>query len=263
MIALLKFFASMHLTGLKKYSIFLICGLGWVYSDAMAQASREQLSDLVGRVEYAYYAGDASALKQALESLEKSQVDDSQRSEQINALDFGRWKMAQLLVERKKQGEAGDFADKCTESVELKKFSKKMRAEHEAIVAGCYAVLADARFVRTLWYKGSADDHLEKAAKADPKNLQVKFVSAWVKAHRDSADPDVDAALKQVVADFADSAGRLQDTGWGYAEALYLLGKSALAHHDMLAARNALERALVIAPDYVAAQILMKQLSVR
>lgn len=253
----------MRLIATQKYLTLIICGLGWVYSDAMAQSSHEQLSDLVGRVEYAYYAGDSSALTQALDSLEKSQVDESQQTEQTNALGFGRWKMAQLLAERKKQGEAGDFADKCTESIELKKFSKKARAEHEAIVAGCYQVLAEVRFVRTLWYKGSADDHLEKAAKADPKNLQVKFVSAWVKAHRDSGDAEADKALKQVVADFADSAGRLQDTGWGYAEALYLLGKSALAHRDMLAARNSLERALVIAPDYVAAQVLMKQLSVR
>lgn len=247
---------------LRKYRFLLVCGL-CVSSNAMAQASQEELSDLVGRIEYSFYAGDTSALKQTLEALEKMDVDDARRADQINTLDFGRWKLAQLLAEKKQQGDAGDLADRCTESIEIRKFSKQAKAEHEALLAACYAVLAEARFVRTLWYRGSVDEHLEKATKFDPKSLQVKFVAAWAKAYREPATPETYAALKQSVAAFADNAGRLQDTGWGYAEALYLLGKAELARHDNLAARNALERAVVIAPDYVAVQTLLKQLTVR
>ena len=160
-------------------------------------------------------------------------------------------------------GEAGDLAERCIDSADVKKFSKKASAEHEALLAACDAVLAEVRFVRTLWYRNAMDDHLKRAAKLDPRNLQVQFVSAWVKAYRDPADAEAYAALKQSVAAFTDNAGRLQDTGWGYAEALYLLGRAELSRHDNLAARNALERALVIAPDYVAAQIALKQLTVR
>src|SRR5207244_1468305 len=126
-----------------------------------------------------------------------------------------------------------------------------------------YAVLAEVRFVRALFYRSAADSHLEKAVKFDPKNLQVGFVSAWTRAHREPGAPETYTALKQCVSAFADNAGRLQDTGWGYAEALYMLGKTELARHDMLAARNSLERAIVIAPDYVAVQALLKQLTVR
>ena len=249
--------------GLRQCSFVLICGLGLLSSNALAQASREELSDFVGRIEYSFYAGDSSSLKQAIDSLDKADVDAAHRPAQINALNFGRWKMAQLLAGRKKSGDAGDYADQCTASVELKKFSKKAAAEFEALQAGCYAVLAEVRFVRAVLYHGSVDSHLEKASKFDPKNLQVKFVSAWAKAYRDPSEAESYVALKQAVAEFADSAGRLQDTGWGYAEALYMLGKAEMARHDMLAARNVLERALVIAPDYVAAQVLLKQLSVR
>lgn len=248
---------------LRKKLLFLICGLSCLAGTAMAQASREDLSDLVGRIEYSFYAGDSSSLKQAIEALEKADVSDGQRAAQSNSLNFGRWKLAQLLGDRKKNGDAGDVADRCTESIELKKFAKKAKAEHEALLAGCYAVLAEVRFVRTMWYRGSIDDHLEKARKLDPKNLQVQFVAAWAKAYREPGAPESYVGLKQAVAAFADNAGRLQDTGWGYAEALYMLGKTELARHDSLAARNALERALVIAPDYVAAQLLLKQLSVR
>src|SRR6185369_7235314 len=248
---------------LRKNSFLLACGFSCLSGTAMAQTSREDLSDLVGRIEYSFYAGDSSALTQAIEALEKAEVGDAQRATQSNSLNFGRWKLAQLLGDRKKNSDAGDVADHCTESIELKKFTKKAKAEHEALLAACYAVLAEVRFVRTLWYRGSIDDHLEKARKLDPKNLQVQFVAAWTKAYREPGAPESYTALKQVVAAFADNAGRLQDTGWGYAEALYMLGRTELARHDSLAARNALERAVVIAPDYVAAQLLLKQLSVR
>jgi tetratricopeptide (TPR) repeat protein len=241
----------------------MILGLACICGDTMAQTSREELSDLVGRIEYSFYAGDSSTLKQAIESLEKAEVSDAQKATQVNYLNFGRWKMAQLLAERKKSGDAGDYADKCTDSVEVKKFSKKAKAEYEALQAACYAVLAEVRFVRALLYRSSMESHLEKAVKLDPKNLQVTFVSAWAKAYREPAAPETYTALKQSVSAFADNAGRLQDTGWGYAEALYMLGRTELARHDMLAARNSLERASVIAPDYVAVQALLKQLTVR
>jgi len=238
-------------------------GLVCIGTNAMAQTSREELNDLAGRIEYSFYAGDSSTLKQAIESLEKAEVGDAQRATQVNYLNFGRWKMAQMLADRKKGGDAADYADKCTDAVEVKKFSRKAKAEYEALQAACYAVLAEVRFVRALLYRSSMDSHLEKAVKLDPKNLQVTFVSAWTRAYREPGAPETYAALKQSVGSFADNAGRLQDTGWGYAEALYLLGRTELARRDTLAARNALERASVIAPDYVAVQALLKQLTVR
>lgn len=241
----------------------MVCGLCWVCSTAIAQSSREELSDLAGRIEYAFYSHDKPSLQQALEALQKADVDDAHRAEQLNSLDYGRWKLAQLYADDKMHGEAGELAEQCTGTVDIKAFSKKAKAEHEALLAACYEVLAEVRFVRTLWYRNAVDDHLQQAAKYDSGNLQVLFADAWIRAHHDPSEPATYAALKKSVAAFADNAGRLQDTGWGYAEALYLLGKAELSRHDNLAARNALERALVIAPDYAAAQTSLKQLTVR
>jgi len=248
---------------LRHYQLLMMFALICFCGPTVAQTSGEELSDLVGRVEYSFYAGDSSTLKQAIDALEKAEVTNGQKAMQVNYLNFGRWKMAQLLAERKQGGDAGEYADKCTDSVEVKKFSKKAKAEYEALQAACYAVLADVRFVRALLYHSSMESHLEKALKLDPKNLQVTFVSAWTKAYREPSTPETYVALKQSVSAFAENAGRLQDTGWGYAEALYLQGKTELAKHDALAARNSLERASVIAPDYVAVQALLKQLTVR
>lgn len=232
-------------------------------STVVAQSSQEELSDFVGRIEYAFYSQDKIALKQTLDALAKADVDEARHAEQINSLDYGRWKLAQLYARDKMHGDAAELAEHCTDAIDTGKFSKQARAEHEALLAACYEVLAEVRFVRTLWYRGEVDEHLKDAARHDPGSLQVMFVDAWIRAHHDPGDPETYAALKKSVAAFADNAGRLQDTGWGYAEVLYLLGKTELARHDNLAARNALERALVIAPDYAAAQTSLKQLTVR
>ena len=45
---------------------------------------------------------------------------------------------------------------------------------------------------------------------------------------------------------------------WGHAEALTLLGQSYLKRGEMVAARDVLERALVLAPDYRQAQKLLQ-----
>ncbi len=45
---------------------------------------------------------------------------------------------------------------------------------------------------------------------------------------------------------------------WGHAEALTLLGESYLKRGEMVAARDVLERALVLAPDYRQAQKLLQ-----
>ena len=50
---------------------------------------------------------------------------------------------------------------------------------------------------------------------------------------------------------------------WGHAEALTLLGGSYLTSGDPVAARDALERALVIAPDYREAQELLQTAAAR
>ena len=50
---------------------------------------------------------------------------------------------------------------------------------------------------------------------------------------------------------------------WGHAEALTLLGESYLKRGDMVPARDVLERALVLAPDYRQAQKLLQTAATR
>jgi Tfp pilus assembly protein PilF len=57
--------------------------------------------------------------------------------------------------------------------------------------------------------------------------------------------------------------GRSPNLNWGYAETCYLLGKVELERGNVLAARNALEQALLQAPDYRDAQQLLQSLNLK
>ena len=50
------------------------------------------------------------------------------------------------------------------------------------------------------------------------------------------------------------SATTIDVPGWGHAEAYLALGRQLQARGDVLGARNWLEKALIVAPDFKAAQ---------
>jgi hypothetical protein len=67
--------------------------------------------------------------------------------------------------------------------------------------------------------------------------------------------------LRRAVAAFeAERSGADPVPGWGAAEAWWLLGCDLLDHGDALAARDALEHALLIAPEFVQARRLMARI---
>jgi Tfp pilus assembly protein PilF len=67
--------------------------------------------------------------------------------------------------------------------------------------------------------------------------------------------------LRRAVAAFElERAGAEQLPGWGAAEAYLLLARDLLDHGEALGARDALEHALLIAPDYAQARGLMAQI---
>jgi len=52
----------------------------------------------------------------------------------------------------------------------------------------------------------------------------------------------------------ATSATSVEVPGWGHAEAYLEVGRQLEARGDVLGARNWIEKALIVAPDYKAAQ---------
>ena len=56
------------------------------------------------------------------------------------------------------------------------------------------------------------------------------------------------------------SATRIDAPGWGHAEAYLALGRQLQSRGDLLGARNWIEKSLIVAPDFKAAQRQMAAL---
>jgi tetratricopeptide (TPR) repeat protein len=226
-----------------------------------AQAD-EDLSDLAGRIEYAYYAADGRSLQQSLDALEHLTDDDTHRDLVNSYLNYGRWKLSQLVA-KSDPDRAQQAADACADSKATTK-QVTSQATHHALVAACLEMLGELRPLRKVLYRSRRDAELTEARQIGAVIAQVQFISAWITSRKNDT-AEADAALKQALTQFdqAETAAGSSDAGWGHAEAAYLLGKSENARGNVLAARNALEQALVLAPDYREAQQLLRSLTLK
>ena len=68
--------------------------------------------------------------------------------------------------------------------------------------------------------------------------------------------------LRHAVAAFeAERGGTESFPGWGASEAYFYLGRDLLEHGDPVGARDALEHALLLAPDYTQARHLLAKIT--
>ena len=104
---------------------------------------------------------------------------------------------------------------------------------------------------------------MRTAAGLAPDNPRVKLVQAMC-APSTAVDPAAVDRWRAVVASFeAAPPSRPGKPDWGHVEALTMLGETYLQRGDTVAARDALERALVLAPDYRQAQQLLQAAATR
>jgi hypothetical protein len=113
---------------------------------------------------------------------------------------------------------------------------------------------------------GRIGSRIGEAVKLEPKNPRVKLVEALAQFERAGKDEKEKAAalrnLRAVTQMFEQArAGASSTPEWGAAEAYAFLGRALYDQRDAVGAREALERALLIAPDYAFARALMGQIT--
>jgi Tfp pilus assembly protein PilF len=113
---------------------------------------------------------------------------------------------------------------------------------------------------------GRIGSRIDEALRLEPKNPRVRLVEALVAFDRAEKDAAARKAavekLRAVTVMFeAARAGASTTPEWGPAEAYAFLGRALLDQRDVVGAREALERALLIAPDYAYARRLATQIT--
>jgi hypothetical protein len=131
----------------------------------------------------------------------------------------------------------------------------------EALIlqSACYSGLAEHRKLESVLLRSRADERLDTALKLAPRNPRAVFLSSingLRLAKPGTAEQQHAFAQLQLAAQLFDasSATSIDTPGWGHAEAYLALGRELQARADLLGARNWIEKSLIAAPDYKAAQ---------
>ncbi len=214
-----------------------------VLSAARADVSAE-LADLAARVDYGFYNNDSQALDAARTALGRL----GESPEVLYYRDYAALRRAEL-------GPANRAAALVRECVEREWPADRVgsaAAEAWVLVAACGVVgQQSARRV---------EQALTRARELDKRNPRIGLIEAWRMRHGTDDDVVLAAKLEQTIAAFDAWHAPPGAPDWGEAEALVALGEVTLARGETRAARDLIERALLLAPDYGVAVALRARL---
>jgi hypothetical protein len=251
------------------------CGLcmklwSWLVAGTLGgvlPASAEPVSwrDIESRIQYSYYVEDASALRHLREALGGTRAQDPLRGYYAGLLD---WRLAQLAQHADAAaGEtAAHFAQQCVTELDTALAIQADFAEGLALRSACLATPMQSAGTHAPFAARRARKDLERALQLAPRNPRVLLLDAMGDyelaadqgGNKDRALPK----LRQAVAAFeAERRENEPVPGWGVAEAWLLLARDLFDHGDPVASRDALEHALLIAPEYAQARRLLSKIT--
>jgi tetratricopeptide (TPR) repeat protein len=246
-------------------AVACICASATAHADAVSE-----LDDAAARMQYAFHTADLRGAEEALNIVGKLELPASMNGMKEYFTAYGRWKLAELHTDeavagkRSARGAATKEAAACVRAAEGAEKSDPKLAEAFAIEAICSTMASRAPDVLSL---GGCSKHkgLRTAKELAPANPRVLLIEAQCAAELDKPGSTAPLErLRQLVQAFETvppSRPGLPD--WGQAEALLMLGEAYLARGDAAAARDPIERALVIAPDYRKARDALEKSSAR
>jgi hypothetical protein len=252
-------------------------------SSFLAAQSPTDWADVEGRIQYAYYTNDARALESVLTALRPRPVDgenagaaaDVVQRHYFNAL--AHYRIAQVLAatdkgrSRRAIGACGDETDAAVKALpkvpvglDDSPEARLQRAENYTLATAC--ALAGREMSSLPLLGGRIGSRIDEAVQLEPKNPRVRLVealAAYERAGKDAAAKSAAVAKLRAVTQMFEAAraGPSTTPEWGAADAYAFLGRVLLEQRDVVGAREALERALLIAPDYAMARQLMSQIT--
>ena len=225
---------------------------------AAGAASGQQGGDLQAQILYAYQTEDANSLSNLTQDLATRVKADSADSSLRYHLAHAQYRRGLLFDGANAREAESSFGD-CID--ELKPLVSQDVKSVEALVlqSACYADLAEHRQLDAVLLRSRAQERLDAALKIAPRNPRAVFVSSLEDMSRAKpgtvlqrhafAQLELAAQLFETA-----SATSIDVPGWGHAEAYLALGRQLQARGDQLGARNWIEKSLLAAPDYKAAQ---------
>lgn len=236
------------------------------------RAAETNWLDIESRIQYAYFTEDTRSLHNLVEPLAANDSHDRLKSYYAGLLAYRLTLLAapqqQPSADRRPQpagkndhskDEARQSVERCVSSLDQALQAQSNFADALALQSACLQMLSDLSSWRAPLAGPRSTSQIHRALALAPRNPRVLLLEAI----GDYEHPKTSAALscgkfKAVAEVFeVERADVDQVPGWGAAEAYTWLGRCYLDAGDGNAARDALERALLIAPEYGQARRLL------
>jgi tetratricopeptide (TPR) repeat protein len=236
---------------------FMLCVLGAAVP-GFAAATVGLGGDLQARILYGFQTEDREQLGELRDSLSAQVRSDGGDDALRYQLAHANYRYAAIVADKDRRAAEAALADCTSETATLLGHDAES-AETLALDSACRDELATFRKLQGVLLRAQAEAHLKAAYRLAPDNPRVLLLLAYHALAAARPDPARSGAgleaLRRAALRFEETPATDPDIpGWGHAEAYLALGREYLARGDVLAARNWIEKALIAAPDYKAAQ---------
>ncbi len=225
----------------------------------LSAAAQAQLGgDYQAQILYAYQTEDTNSLTNLIQDLSTQVKADAGDMSVRYHLAHAQYRRGLLGNAHSTQQAEAAFSD-CIDELKPTLSQDVKATEFLLLQSACYQGLATHRKLESVLLRARAEGRLKTALRLAPRNPRAVFLSSA--AGLSVAKPG-SAELQQAFAQLqlavqlfeASSATSIDAPGWGHAEAYLALGRELQSRGDQLGARNWIEKSLIAAPDYKAAQ---------
>ena len=266
----------------KRISASIIGALALASASSFVRAQGAvDWADVEGRIQYAYYTNDVRALNGVLTFLTpkagaEAEAGGADKGTRAYFRALANYRLAQVLTYTRQPkardaiGKCNDEVDDVVDSLPVVKYLDEEPANRlkraEAYALGTACTLAGREMSSIPLAGGRIGSRIDEAAKLEPRNPRVKLVEALAMFERAGKNADEKAAalrnLRAVTVMFEQARAQASTPPeWGAAEAYAFLGRALIDQRDAVGAREALERSLLIAPDFAYARKLMSSIT--
>jgi tetratricopeptide (TPR) repeat protein len=224
----------------------------------------QQGGDYQAQILYAYHTEDANGLTNVIQDLGTQVKTDAGDASLRYHLAHALYRRGLLAGSRNSREAEASFSD-CIDQLKPVLAKDTQSVEARVLQAACYSGLAEHRRLEAVLLRSRAEERLKAALDLAPRNPRALFLSSLndlSRAKPGSAERQRAFERLQLAAQLFDasSATSIDTPGWGHAEAYLALGQELKARGDHLGARNWIEKSLLAAPDFKAAQRQLAQL---
>lgn len=236
--------------------------IAWAALLALLPAAGVQAQDIpniAAKAQSAFFAGNVGELARLASST--AGWAKSQNPRELYAHAYVQFRVLQLAITGKREDDAEKAGAACTSTLDAAVKRDPQFAEAFALQSACYGYLANLGGMGAIRNGSRSGKSMEAALALDAKSPRILLVDGFGVYFRPKfvgGDKGKGCARFREAAAGFDAAGAAGIAGqggidWGAAEAHYWAGRCARDAGDTAGARKSFERALALAPDFLAA----------